>query len=274
MDFEFEDIMKRVRDKIEKIEPNDSVERYKSLGVDVFSEEARVLDPHTVKIGEKSFRTRAIVLATGAEPFVPPIPGLNKTSYLTSDTVWSLKSLPKRLVVIGGGPIGAELSQCFARLGSKVSVFDRGLFLSRLGGRVSSFMKDKFKKEGIDFYLNSQIQTIQNKKLYFKDSLGEMKELEFDEILLALGRKPRVKGLGLEDLKIKTDERGRIKSNSFMQTNHPSIFVCGDVTSPYQFTHMASHQAYYACLNSLTRPYSKILPSFIKKKWFKIELQA
>lgn len=276
IDYEFRDIMNRVQNLIKKIEPHDSVERYEKLGVKCFAVEAKVLSPYELCIGDKTYTTKAIVIATGAEPKVFDFRGLDKTSYLTSNNIWQLKSRPKRLIVLGGGPIGCELAQCFQRLGSQVTIVDlASRIVSQLDQKVSEILSNTFYQEGIEILTSHQVEKFAisdsgEKILELKDKQGRQKQILFDEILIALGREARVKGFGLENLNVEITKQGTIQANSFMATNYPNIFVCGDVTGPYQFTHMAAHQAYYACVNALFQPYTRLLPPWIKQKFLKI----
>ncbi len=275
VDYTFQDIMDRVQNKIKKIEPHDSVERYKKLGVHCFSDTAEILSPYTVRIGDKTFNTRSIVVATGAQPLVFPIPGLNKISYLTSDNIWNLKTKPERLLVLGAGPIGCELAQCFQRLGSQVTLLDKApRIVSLLDKEVSDILTSQFHKEKMNILTSHQLEkfSINNsgeKILTVKDQQGLQKEIPFDEVLIAFGRKARIKDFGLEKLNVKVTKQKTIQANLFMATNYPNIFVCGDVTGPFQFTHIAGYQAYYACINALFHPYNCFLPPWIQKKFFK-----
>ena len=276
IDYEFQDIMNRVQNIIKKIEPHDSIERYENLGVKCFSAEAKIISPYEVKIEDKIYTTRSIVIATGGRPKVFPFPGLDKISYLTSDNIWQLKSCPKRLLVLGGGPIGCELAQCFQRLGSQVTIVDiASRVVSNLNKKVSDILSKQFHKEGINILISHRMEKIEvhnskEKTAIVKDYQGSQKEIPFDELLICLGRESRVKNFGLEKLNVKITKQGTIRSDSFMATNYSNIFVCGDVTGPYQFTHMASYQAYFACINALFRPYTYFLPSWVQKKFLRV----
>jgi len=276
IDYSFEKIRERVQSKIQKIAPHDSVERYKNLGVRCFKDKAELLSPYEVQIGDRVYTTRAIVLATGAKPRLISFKGLNQISYYTSDSLWNLKTLPKRLLVLGAGPIGCELAQAFQSLGSQVSIVDVSpCLLPRLDQKVSKILSQQFKKEGIKTFLSSQIKEFQlssegEKSLLIQNNENQEQKIIFDELLLALGRQARIEGFGLEKLDIKISPKGQIESDEFMATNYPNIFVCGDATSPYQFTHIASYQAYFACLNALFRPYTYFMPYWMKKKFLKV----
>jgi len=255
IDYDFAEVMDRVHNVIKKVEPHDSIERYEKLGVECITGEAKITSPYSVEVNGKKLSTRNIVIATGARPFVPPIPGLDKVNYLTSDNVWELRELPDKFVILGGGPIGCELTQTFSRLGSKVIQVE---MFSRIMGRedeeISVLMKEKFEKEGIQVLTGHQAKEIiveNNTKVLICDHNGQDVLIEFDEILVAVGRAPNTKGFGLEELGVEISKRGTIETNDLLQTNFPNIFCAGDVAGPYQFTHTAAHQAWYASVNAL-----------------------
>lgn len=276
IDYSFEKIRERVQSKIQKIAPHDSVQRYESLGVHCFKDKAEVLSPYEVQIGGRVYSTKAIVIAAGAKARVPSLKGLDQISYHTSESLWNLQTLPKRLLVLGGGPIGCELAQAFQSLGSQVTIIDLlPRVLARLDKKVSKILSQQFEKEGIKILTSSKVKEFQispegEKSLFIQDSENRGQKIVFDEVLLALGRQSRIEGFGLEKLGVKISPNGKIESDDFMATNYPNIFVCGDVTSPYQFTHMASYQAYFACLNALFRPYTYLMPYWIKNKFLKV----
>ena len=258
-EFDFADVMARVQSVVAKVEPHDSVERYEGLGVNCINGAATLLSPWTVEVNGKTLSARSIIIATGARPLVPKLPGLDSVSYLTSDTLWQLKTLPKRLLVLGGGPIGCELAQAFARFGSVVTVVEMApKLLPREDDDVSELLRDVFVAEGIQLALG-------HKALEFKASAdggvliaeagGKRVELAFDQVLIALGRKANVEGFGLDTLGVTLSERGTIAADPLLRTNFPNIAVCGDVTGPYQFTHVAAHQAWYAAVNQLLAPF-------------------
>lgn len=255
VEFDFAEIMARVHDVIAQIAPHDSVERFESLGVECIRGAARLTSPYSVTVDGRELSARAIILATGAEPAVPLIPGLNEVGYLTSDTLWGLRTLPARLLVLGGGPIGCELAQAFARLGSEVTLVDMApRLLPREDADVSDFVAAIFRAEGIQLELNARAESFTldptGKALRcLRD--GQAFSLAFDEVLVAVGRRPRVQGFGLEELGVPLAEQGTVAVNDYLETHLPSIFACGDVAGPYQFTHTASHQAWYATVNAL-----------------------
>ena len=271
IDFDFAQVMNRVHEIIKKIEPHDSVERYTKLGVDCIHGEARVVSPYEVEINGKTITTRNIVITTGAAPFIPPIPGLDKIDYYTSDTIWNIRKLPKRFLVLGGGPIGSELSQAFARLGTKVTQVQREpQVMVREDPEIAELIMEKFKSEGIDMLLNHEavrIESSGDSKALICSSEGREVSVEFDEILVAVGRAANIKGFGLEELGVTITERKTIETNEFLQTNFPNIFCAGDVTGPYQFTHFAAHQAWYAAVNALFGSIKKFKADYSVIPW-------
>jgi dihydrolipoamide dehydrogenase len=267
----FPEVMQRVREVINKVAPHDSVERYTELGVECIQGEAKIISPFIVEVAGKQISTRNIVLATGASPNVPPIPGLNEIDYVTSDSIWNLNELPKRFLVVGGGPIGSELAQAFSRLGSDVTQVDvEAKPLPREDEEVSEFMLESFQQEGIKFlgeHLVSGFQKHEGEnQVILKHGENEF-TLQFDVVLLAIGRKANIQGFGLEALGIDTTEQGTLKVNDYLQTNFPNIYACGDVASPYQFTHMAAHQAWYATINSLLSGFKKFKADYSIVPW-------
>jgi dihydrolipoamide dehydrogenase len=271
MDFDFKDVMKRVHDVIHKVEPHDSVERYTSLGIDCIDGEAKIISPYSVEINGRTLTTKSIVIATGARPFVPPIPGLDKISYLTSDNIWNLKTLPKHLVVLGGGPIGSELTQAFARLGSNVTQVEMApQIMGREDPDVSAIIRKKFEDEGVHVltaHTAKEIIVDNNTKILVCDHNGQKVNIEFDEILVAVGRAANSKGFGLEELDVQLNPNKTIAVNEFLQTNIPNILAAGDVAGPYQFTHVAAHQAWYAAVNSLFGKFKKFKTDYRVIPW-------
>ncbi len=255
IEFDFARVMERVQQKIAQVEPHDSVERYTSLGVEVIEGEAKITSPWTVEVNGTTLTTRSIIIATGAAPFVPPIKGLDKIDYLTSDTLWRLRELPEKLVVLGGGPIGSEMTQAFARLGSQVTQVEMGpRIVGREDPEVGEFIQQKFTDEGIQVLTEHQAQEVCAKggrKWLICEHHGEKVEVEFDQLLVAVGRKANVTGFGLEELGVEISPRGTIATDPFLRTNFPNILCAGDVAGPYQFTHTAAHQAWYAAVNAL-----------------------
>jgi pyruvate/2-oxoglutarate dehydrogenase complex dihydrolipoamide dehydrogenase (E3) component len=249
--FDFAEVMQRVQHVIAAVEPHDSAERYTSLGVECLKGDARITSPWTVEVNGKALTTRAIVIAAGARPLVPRIPGIESVEVLTSDNVWSLRALPRRLVVLGGGPIGCELAQAFARFGSRVTQVEMlPRLLSREDEEVSAMIAARFREEGIDVRTGHRAVRFEGKTLVCESAAGEAR-FEFDALLCALGRVPNTAGYGLEELGIPLAKAGTVQTNEYLQTVYPNIFACGDVAGPYQFTHTASHQAWYAAVNAL-----------------------
>ena len=259
--FEFSTIMERVQSKIKQIEPHDSVERYTGLGVECFAGNAKVISPFEIEINNKILATRNIIVATGARPMVPNIPGLEKVDYLTSDTIWDIRVQPKNLVVLGGGPIGCEMAQAFSRLGSNVTQVQRGSqIMEREDPDAAEIVADRFRQEGINLLLNHTARRIEisgENKTLICDHDGKEIHVPFDAILLALGRIPNVKGFGLEDIGVELGQKKNIETNDFLQTNFPNIFCSGDVHGRYQFTHTAAHESWYASVNALFGSFKK-----------------
>ena len=257
---DFAAVMQRVHGVIRDIEPHDSVERYTGLGVEVLQGHARITSPWTVEVKladgtMQTLTTKSIVIAAGASPFVPPIPGLKEAGFLTSDTVWGLTDLPKRLVVLGGGPIGSELAQSFARLGSVVTQVEMApRIMVREDPDVSELVSASLRADGVKVLTSHQAVRVEvvdaEKRLVAKHGEAEV-VIPFDELLCAVGRSPRVTGYGLEELGIPLTPRKTIETNTFLQTLYPNIYAVGDVAGPFQFTHTAAHQAWYAAVNSL-----------------------
>ncbi len=255
-DFDFADVMARVRRVVRSIEPHDSIERYTGLGVECVAGTARIRDPFRVEVDGKTLTTRAIVVATGAAPIVPAIPGIEDVETVTSETVWSLKHLPRRLLVLGGGPIGCELAQCFARLGAAVTIVDMApRLLAKEDADAAGMIAERLQAEGITLMLGHKAVSFARRAdgavLTCAATDGQTAEIVFDTALLALGRLPRVEGFGLEELDVRIADTGTVAADPYLRTNIPNIYVCGDVAGPYQFTHVASHQAWYASVNAL-----------------------
>jgi len=260
--FSFKKVMARVHQVIADIAPHDSVERYTNLGVDVVKGYGKLLDPWTVEIklndgGTQTLTARTIVIATGARPFVPPLPGIEETGYVTSDTLWTkfaeLEEAPKKLVVLGGGPIGSELAQSFARLGSNVTQIEMSeRIMIKEDLEVSTFAHEALTESGVNILTSHQALRCKErdgkKFIVVKHNDTEI-DIEYDELLCAVGRSARLKGYGLEELGIETNRT--VVTNEYLETLYPNIFAAGDIVGPYQFTHVAAHQGWYAAVNGL-----------------------
>jgi pyruvate/2-oxoglutarate dehydrogenase complex dihydrolipoamide dehydrogenase (E3) component/uncharacterized membrane protein YdjX (TVP38/TMEM64 family) len=273
-EFDFATVMERVQAVIRSVEPHDSAERYTSLGVDVVQGTARIVSPWEVEVtGEggtqRTLTTRSIVIAAGARPFVPPIPGIDEVGYLTSDTVWNLRELPRRLVVLGGGPIGSELTQAFARLGAQVTQVEMApRLLMREDPEVSELVAQRFRAEGVAVLTGHQAKAflVENgEKILVAEHAGQEVRIPFDALLVAVGRAANLKGYGLEELDIPTGRT--VETNEFLQTRFPNIYAAGDVAGPFQFTHTAAHQAWYAAVNALFDPFRKFKADYAVIPW-------
>jgi pyruvate/2-oxoglutarate dehydrogenase complex dihydrolipoamide dehydrogenase (E3) component len=274
-EFDFADVMARVQRVIRTVAPHDSVERYSALGVECIRGEARITSPYTVEVdapaGKRTLTTRAIVIAAGARPYVPPIPGIDQVGYLTSDTVWSLRTLPRRLLVLGGGPIGCELTQCFARLGASVTQVEMlPRLLIREDPEISERVARQFEREGIRVLAGHKAErfVVENgEKLLICQTAGGEARVPFDALLCAVGRVANTAGYGLETLGIPSTRGRTIEVNEFMQTVYPNIYACGDVAGPYQFTHTAAHTAWYASVNALFGAFRRFRVDFSVVPW-------
>jgi pyruvate/2-oxoglutarate dehydrogenase complex dihydrolipoamide dehydrogenase (E3) component/uncharacterized membrane protein YdjX (TVP38/TMEM64 family) len=267
VDFQFREVMQRVQRIVREIEPHDSVERYSQLGVECITGAARLASPWEVEVDGKRLSSRAIILATGARPAIPPIAGIESTGYYTSDTIWELRELPPRFLVLGGGPVGCELAQAFLQLGSKVTLVHRGSrLLKREDAEFSELLLRRFERDGMDIRLNCAAVEFQPKTLYAKQQ-GDLVKIEFDAVLLTLGRKPNVENLGLEALGIAVNSDGFIETDEYLRTACPTVYACGDVAGPYQFTHTASHQAWYAAVNALFGGLRKFRVDYARIPW-------
>lgn len=276
--FSFRRVFARVHEVIRAVAPHDSVERYTGLGVEVLQGHARLIDPWTVEIrsqdgGLNRLTTRHIILATGARPFVPPLPGIEETGYVTSDTLWDefakLDEAPERLVVLGGGPIGCELAQSLARLGSSVIQIEMGpRIMAREDVDVSELARIALERSGVNVLTNHKALRcgLENgRKFIVVESEGSERKIEFDALLCAVGRVARLEGYGLEELGIPTERT--VATNDYLETLYPNILAAGDVAGPYQFTHAASHQAWYAAVNSLFGDLRRIKVDYTVIPW-------
>jgi pyruvate/2-oxoglutarate dehydrogenase complex dihydrolipoamide dehydrogenase (E3) component/uncharacterized membrane protein YdjX (TVP38/TMEM64 family) len=273
--FEFAEVMERVQRVIRQVQPHDSVERYTALGVECIEGEAKIVSPWSVEVsgaaGKRVLTTRAIVIAAGAQPFVPPIPGLERVGYLTSDTLWDLRILPKRLVVLGGGPVGCELAQAFARFGAQVTQVEMlPRILIREDPEISQMVAERFRAEGIEVragHRAKEFRVENGEKLLIAEHDGKDVRIAFDQVLVAVGRVANTAGYGLEELGIPVTKQRTVEVNEHMATRYPNIYACGDVAGPYQFTHTASHTAWYAAVNALFGRFRRFRADFSVIPW-------
>ncbi len=276
--FSFRAVMQRIHDVIRAIEPHDSVERYTGLGVEVLQGYAKIVNPWTVEIalndgGKQVLTTRSIVIAAGARPFVPPLPGLSEAGYVTSDTLWDtfakLDEVPRRLVVLGGGPIGCELAQSFARLGSQVTQVEMApRLMLREDEEVSALVQQAMQADGVRVLTGHKALRCErdgDAKVLVAEAAGTEVRIEFDELICAVGRVARLQGYGLEDLGIPTQRT--VETNEYLQTIYPNIYAAGDVAGPFQFTHVAAHQAWYAAVNALFGDFKKFKADYSVIPW-------
>ncbi len=248
----YAEIKQKIKNIIQKIEPHDSVERFSKLGARVIRGEAEIISPWEVRVNGEVLTAKTMIIASGAEPLLPEIAGREMIKSLTSETLWDLEQLPSKLLILGGGPIGCELAQALSKIGVQVTLVEKGRRL--LGAEVeeaSLVIHDALTRDGIQIFFQSEVEVFMSANVARLITPSGPVELEFDAVLFAIGRKPRIQGYGLEKVGIQVDHRGRITRNEFMQTNFPNIFVCGDVTSELQLTHVAGHQAWYAAVNAL-----------------------
>lgn len=277
-EFSFRKVMARVHKVISEVAPHDSAERYTSLGVEVLQGYARITDPWTVEIklqdgSTQRLTTRSIVIATGARPFVPPLSGLEDVGYVTSDTLWStfaeLDEAPKRMVVLGGGPIGCELAQSFARLGSNVTQIEMApRIMIREDIEVSELARASLTADGVEVLTDHKAVRCEKDgahKFIVVEHEGESRRIEFDALICAVGRSARLKGFGLEELGIPVQRT--VTTNEYLETLYPNIFAAGDVAGPYQFTHTAAHQAWYAAVNALFGDFKRFKVDYSVIPW-------
>ncbi len=298
LSYRFSEVMERVQRVIAEVEPHDSVARYRGLGVECEQGEAKIISPYTVQVQgcehlgenstlaakERTVTARNIIIASGATPLVPKLPGLEQVTYYTAETIWQLRERPARMLVLGGGPIGCELAQAFARLGVQVVQLEMGArLLPREDVEVSDFMLRTLRDDGIEVLTEHQAlsfgqeggesfvlcqakgqarveeqahgEELARDEHYPQGELGR-RRITFDVALLALGRKATVTGFCGEAMQLELSERGTLQVNEYLQTSYPNIYACGDVVGPYQFTHLAAHQAWYCAVNALFAPVS------------------
>ncbi|MFT2111370.1 FAD-dependent oxidoreductase [Marinomonas sp. 2405UD68-3] len=252
---DFKAVFQGVHNVIKDVEPHDSIERYTDLGVDCITGDARVISPYEIEVDGKILTTKNIVIATGARPFIPNIKGLDQVTYHTSDTIWNLTENPGRLIVLGGGPIGSELTQSFARLGAQVTQIERGArIMPREDEDAAKWVSDNFINEGVQLLTGHAAEEVilKDDKQFLRcaHESGEVL-VPFDTLLIAVGRTPNVRGIGLEEIGVEINERGALVVDDYLRTNIPNIYGVGDVIGSYQFTHTAAHQAWFAAVNAL-----------------------
>jgi pyruvate/2-oxoglutarate dehydrogenase complex dihydrolipoamide dehydrogenase (E3) component/uncharacterized membrane protein YdjX (TVP38/TMEM64 family) len=276
--FSFRAVMARIHEIIRAVEPHDSVERYTKLGVEVLQGRARIVDPWTVEVtlsGGESQRitTRSIVIAAGAEPIVPSLPGIEEAGYVTTDTLWeefaARDEVPRRLIVLGGGPVGCELAQSFARLGSHVTQVQKGpRLMPREDSEVAAFVEATLAADGVEVLTKHKAVRCEQegqRKFLVVEHEGAERRIEFDELLCAVGRAARLRGYGLEELGIPGERT--VETNEYLETIYPNILAAGDVAGPYQFTHAAGHQAWYAAVNALFGHVKKFKADYSVMPW-------
>lgn len=279
----FKSVMQRVKQVIADIAPHDSVERYTGLGVEVLQGYAKIVTPWSVEITlndgtRQVLSTRSIIIAAGAQPLVPPLPGLQEVTYVTSDTLWDrfaqLDQAPARLVVLGGGPIGCELAQSFARLGSAVSQVEMApRLLMREDADVSALVTGSLQADGVQVLTGHKALRVERDPassapgagVLVVEHAGAETRIAFDQLLCAVGRSARLSGYGLEELGIPTGHT--VQTNDYLQTIYPNIYAAGDVAGPYQFTHTAAHQAWYAAVNALFGDFKKFKADYRVIPW-------
>ncbi len=276
--FSFREVMGRIHKVIAEIAPHDSVQRFTGLGVEVLLGYAKIVNPWTVEValndgGKRTLTTRAIVIAAGARPFVPPLPGIDSVGYVTSDTLWDefakLDEIPRRMVVLGGGPIGCELAQAFARLGSEVTQVEMApRIMLREDEEVSALARASLQADGVKVLTGHKALRCEKSdqaKSIIVEHQGREQRIEFDALICAVGRVARLSGYGLEDLGIPAQKT--VETNEYLQTIYPNIYAAGDVAGPYQFTHTAAHQAWYAAVNALFGDFRKFKADYSVIPW-------
>ncbi len=271
-DFDFAHVMDRVQRIIKTIEPHDSVERFEGLGVNVAIGEAKILSPWSVAVNDQVLTTRSIIIATGAAPFVPPIKNIEAVDYLTSDNLWDIREMPGRMIVLGGGPIGTELAQALNRLGSQVTQVEMApRIMSREDPEISMMVTASLEAEGIEVLVNHTAREVLVEKgekfLLVSTNDGQEKRVAFDHLLVAVGRKANVAGFGLEELGVGITPQGTIEVDDYLRTNYLNIYAVGDVAGPYQFTHTASHMAWFAAVNALFGTFWKFAVDYSVIPW-------
>ncbi len=256
---------------ITRIEPHDSVERYSKLGVDCIAGHASVTSPWSLEVGGERVTARSMIIASGGRPLVPPIPGLEHIDYLTSDTIWSLRARPERFAVLGGGPIGCELAQAFSRLGSQTTIVEMlPRLLVKEDAEVSAALEARFASENIRVLTGYQATRFEKRgtaSFATCERNGETVEIEFDALLIAVGRRANTDGFGLEEAGVRLRPDGTVAVNEYLQTSQPNIYACGDAAGPYQLTHAAAHQAWYCAMNALFGRFKRFKADYSVIPW-------
>lgn len=268
---DFKAVMERVQGVVKDVEPHDSVERYTGLGVDCIQGAAKLISPWEVEVDGRRITSRNIIIASGGRPLIPELPGVEAVNYYTSDTIWEIREKPARLLVIGGGPIGCELTQAFVRLGVNVTQVDHGTrLLHREDEEVSQLVMAQFRRDGVKLLLKHEARAFHkdaDRQWLEAGFNGERVEIDFDVVLFAVGRRANTANMGLEELGIEVTDRGTLQVNDYLQTKYPNIYACGDVAGPYQFTHTAAHQAWYCTVNALFGRFKKFKADYSVIPW-------
>lgn len=257
-------VARHIQEVIDKIAPNDSVERFTGLGVDVIRGRGKLIGRKEVAVGEDVIKSKYIVIATGSRAFVPPVQGLEGVDYFTNENIFENKERVEHLLVMGGGPIGLEMAQSYLRLGFRVSVLDALTIMSKDDAEAVNVVRSRLLKEGLNLYEGAKVISVSKQKGRVKKGIelefeidGEKQKLEGSHLLVAVGRRANIVGLGLEEVGVET-EFGRIKVDERLRTNFKNIYAIGDAAGPYQFTHMAGYQAGIVIRNILFKLPAKV----------------
>ncbi|MDB2593989.1 FAD-dependent oxidoreductase [Porticoccaceae bacterium] len=264
---DFAAIMGRVHQVIKEIQPHDSVERFTDLGVDCIAGEARFVSPWEVEIDGRMISAEKIILATGASPIIPPIPGLADIGPLTSENLWQLQILPQRLLIMGGGAIGCEMAQAFQRLGSQVILVEAmSQLLPSEDEDLAAGVSDSLSGEGVQIMTSHKLVSVTSegaeRSAVLSGTANKNITVEFDHILVAVGRRANTSGFGLQELGVELNKDATVSVDRYLRTSCPTIFACGDVAGPYQLTHAAGHQAWFAGVNALFGQFKKFAADY------------
>ncbi len=254
---DFRQVSDRIRGVIAVIQKHDSEERFCQLGTKVLFGDPRFVDEHTIELDGRRYSAKNWTIATGSSPVSPPIPGLDETPHITNKEIFYMDRLPREMVVLGGGPIGIEMAQAFNRLGSHVTVVDRGeQILNKEDKVLADIVMDVMAGEGVDFHLKASIDSVQNggghKQVAITDRNGEARTLTADTILVAMGRAANVTGLNLEEIGVAFDRRG-IQVDNRLRSSRKHIFAAGDASGGFQFTHAAGYEGGIVVSNAIFR---------------------